>query len=257
MTNSINMEYARSLVGNLLFFAMRKPGAKENSAFKYVSADWIGLPGWFFWPQNRPGVFLLKLTNISNALPDHSVETFYRLFYYPSLEEPLFEQFSCSEQLLRASAFFSRKGVEFSTECPHCECNPTAFAELSEGKGIPTPEARQKISDELFAVGEIKFSWKNDDLSCVRVNATYRDQTRTKAAVEILAESGVVRLLEADEVDRDLPCWDLAAEFTQALVHFLPVVVHDHSVAEKIGNEVQASYSVKQTLCRTTGVIVE
>ena len=257
MMKSSNIEYARSLIGNLLFFAMRRPDAKENSAFKYVSADWVGLPGWFFWPKNRPGVFLLKINNVLNAFSDQGAEIFCRLLYYPSLEEPLFEQYSCSEQLLRASEFFSRKGVEFSTECPHCECSPTHFSELSEGKGIPTPEARQQISDEFFSVGEIKFCWDKDDLICVRVNAAYRDQTRATTAVEIVVESGVVRLLGKNEVDRDLLCWDLAADFTQALLHFLPVVVQESSVVERVGNEVLVSYRVKQNLCRTTGAIVE
>jgi len=129
MMNATSIEQARCLLGNLLFFAMRQPDARTNAAFKYVSADWIDLPGWFFWPQNRLGVFLLKLNSITGGSPNTVSETGYRLLYYPSLTEPLFEQFSCTEQFLRASEYFSCSGVAFATECPHCECSDNVFAD--------------------------------------------------------------------------------------------------------------------------------
>ena len=255
--NAASIEQARSLLGNLLFFAMRQPDARTNAAFKYVSADWIDLPGWFFWPKNRPGVFQLKLNRIDDAMTDTAIETDYRLSYFPALEEPLFEQFSCAEQLLRVSEFFSCKGVEFATECPHCECSDTAFADLSAGKGIPTPEARRQISGELFTVGEIKFRWEQEVLTRIEIRAPFRDQTVARSAVEIAAESGAVRLLEAGAVDRDLPCWELTADFLPALAEFLPVEILRRSFPDGDEKEGRAMYNVRQTLCRTTGIVVE
>jgi hypothetical protein len=257
MMNAAGIDQARSLLGNLLFFAMRRPDARTNAAFKYVSADWIDLPGWFFWPKNRPGVFLLKLNCINDALPDVAIETDYRLSYFPALAEPLFEQFSCAEQLLRASEYFSRKGVEFATECPHCECNDTVFADLSSGKGIPTPEARRQISGELFTVGAINFRWELEVLTRISMRAPFHDQTLAQTAVEITTESGPLRLLEAGAVDRDLPCWELAADFLPALVEFLPVDILRRSFAGGDEKEGKAMYSVRQNLCRTTGIVVE
>ena len=257
MMNDASIEQARGLLGNLLFFALRRPDAKANAAFKYVSADWIDLPGWFFWPKNRPGVFLMKLNYSNDALADTAIATDYRLAYFPALAEPLFEQFSCAEQLLRASEYFSCSGVAFATECPHCECSDNAFADLSAGKGIPMPEARRQISGELFTLGEISFCWEQDVLTRIGLRAPIRDQTRAQTAVEITTEAGPVRLLEAGAVDRDLPCWELAADFVQSLAEFLPVEIVHRSFSGGDENEGRAGYRVRQTLCRTTGAVVE
>ena len=257
MMNDASIEQARGLLGNLLFFALRRPEAKANAAFKYVSADWIDLPGWFFWPKNRPGVFLLKLNCITEVLPEAAFETDYRLSYFPALTEPLFEHFSCAEQLLRASEYFSCSGVAFATECPHCECNDSAFADLSAGKGIPTPEARRQISGELFTVGEISFRWEPEVLTQIVLRSPFHDQTLARSAVEITTEAGAVRLLEAGAIDRDLPCWELAADFVQSLAEFLPIEILHRSFLDGDENEGRAGYRVRQTLCRTTGAVVE
>lgn len=244
--NRIDIDDARILLNNLLFFAMHRPEARDKGAFKYVSADWIGLPGWFFWPKNRTGVFLLKLKENVSCL-----------YYYPSLDEPVFEKFSCLEQLVRTSDLFSRSGVDFSTECPHCECNETNFKDLEGGKGIPTPEARQQISSELFAVGEIMFGWENERLISIKAKAPCRDRTWAKSALDITTETGLLRLLEAGALDRDLPCWELTSEFTQHLTRFLPVDIIHSFANENDESAIQVSYDLKQILCRTTGALVE
>ena len=258
MNSNADLDNSRTLFNNLLFFAMHRPDAREKGEFRYVSADWIGLPGWFFWPKNRLGVFLLKFQEAFSSTSKQHLTTVCRLFYYPSLDEPLFENFSCSEQLLRASDSFSRLGVDFSTECPHCECVEGAFKDLENGKGIPTPEARQRIAAALFAVGEINLVWLEDDLQRVEVKAPVRDQSWAKDAVDVLTENGPVRLLEAAALDRDLPCWELTSGFADDLVRFLPVDILQQSDPQALGNESSfSSYGLRQTRCRTTGILAE
>lgn len=252
-----SIEQARNLLANLLFFAMRQPNARSKSAFKYVSADWIELPGWFFWPKSRPGVFLLKLKDIQTNDSADIIDTDYRLSYYPVLSEPLFEKFSCEEQLVRYSAYFSSQGVTFISECPHCECRENAFADLSEGKGIPTLEARQKLKGELFNVGELSLRWEAEELTRIAMTAPHCDRTHAETVVEIATDTGPVRLLEIGEIDRALPCWEIAGSFVQSLVEFLPVRVGRHSVCDEKGNNGWAIYCVSQTCCRTTGIAVE
>ena len=255
--NRIDIDDARILLNNLLFFAMHRPEARDKGAFKYVSADWIDLPGWFFWPKNRTGVFLLKLKDNVSSHRNPGGETFCSLYYYPSLDEPVFEKFSCLEQLVRTSDLFSRSGVDFSTECPHCECNEANFKDLQGGKGIPTPEARQQISSELFAVGEIMFGWENDQLISIKAEAPCHDRTWAKTAVDIPTETGMVHLLDRDALDRDLPCWELTEQFTDNLTHFLPVDIIHSFANENDESAIQVSYDLKQILCRTTGALVE
>jgi hypothetical protein len=248
---------AQNLLGNLLFFAMRQPNARSKFDFKYVSADWIDLPGWFFWPKSRPGVFLLKLKDIQTNDAAGIIDTDYRLSYYPALSEPLFEKYSCEEQLVRSSAHFSSQGVAFATECPHCECIESAFADLSEGKGIPTLEARQNMKSELFNVGKLSLHWETEKLTRIAMTAPHCDRTHAETVIEITTDSGPIRLLEIGEIDRELPCWDIAAAFVRSLVEFLPVRVGRHSGCDAKGKNGRAIYRVSQTCCRTTGIAVE
>ena len=252
-----SMEQARSLLGNLLFFAMRLPNARVMSDFKYISADWIDFPGWFFWPKSRPGVFLLKLQSIQEPMNTNYIDTDYRISYFPALAEPLFEKISCEEQLVRSSELFSNQGVAFATECPHCECSEGAFADLSDGKGIPTVEARQYMNGELFKVGEISFRWQMEKLTRIDIAAPHCDRTYAQKVIEIAMDSGPVRLLEAGEIDRELPCWDIAASFVQSLVSFLPVNIKMRFFSDEKEKTGRAIYSVRQTCCRNTGIVVE
>lgn len=255
--NDIDIDQAKNAMTGLLFLAMNQPEARNAGSFKYVSADWIGSPGWFFWPKSRPGVFLLKLSRAVVSAPANHTSHEYLLHYYPSLNETLFNHFSCVEQMIRVSDFFGKQGVQFSTECPHCDCADANFKDLTEGKGIPSPQTRHLLSNELFVVGKIRLIWQNGDLLRIESTAPVRDQTWAEKPVEIAAQGGTVRLLEAGSLDRDLPAWAITDCFTKELIRFLPLrILHSSSMSSDQPDPVSC-YIVRETRCRTTGAPAE
>jgi hypothetical protein len=206
-------------MANLMFTATHRPDAREKGAFKYVSFDWTGATGWFFWPKTQLGVYALKAD--CSESPKQPVESDWLLYYYPSPQEPLFTTFSCTEQLVRVSDAFSRESVTFSTECPHCDCESGPHVDLLDGKGIPTPEVRETLSPDLFHIGTVTLSWNGYELQSLNAQPSQHGQTWTKEPLDIATSDGVQRLLNAGEMDRNLPCEELTSTFRAMFMAFV------------------------------------
>lgn len=206
---------ARSRLEDLLFSLVERGVDKDvrvRMHFKYISFDWVGPCGWFFWPRRRQGVYLLKMQ--SSALDG---DRFF-LYYYPHPDEGVFSDFSLAEQAARVSEVFSSQGVGFYEGCPehgHCDCGEEPFRDLRQGKGIPVPVARERLSASLYWIGALTFGWRCGQLDVLTLEAPVR--SRTWAITDIPGPLGDGPALRAGDIDRNAPCWRLAWGFVAAL----------------------------------------
>ncbi|HWQ62233.1 MAG TPA: hypothetical protein VN521_07970, partial [Negativicutes bacterium] len=186
-----------------------------------ISFDWTGPCGWFFWPRNHRGVYLLKEQSSAQSEGDR----FY-LYYYPHPDEDVFADFSLAEQVARVSEVFSSQGVQFYEDCcehGHGGCRGGPFQDLRAGKGIPVPAARERLAASLYWVGALTFGWRGGRLRSLTVEAPCR--SRTWAIVDIPGPRGDGPALRAGDIDRNVPCWQLAWSFVTALAADLGTTV--------------------------------
>ncbi len=210
----VEMQASRRMESMLFSLVERgtDKAVRARMHFKYISFDWVGPCGWFFWPRRRRGVYLLKEQAAARD------DARFSLYYYPHPDEGVFGDFSLAEQAARVSGIFSSQGVQFYEGCPehgHCDCREEPFADLREGKGIPVPAARERLSASLYWVGALTFGWRGGRLHSLTVEAPLR--SRTWAIVDIPGPRGDGPALRAGDIDRNAPCWRLAWGFAAAL----------------------------------------
>jgi len=208
---------ARAEIEELVLRILRRDDAHERSLFRYIGYDWTGDRGWYFWPKGRSGVFALKEQD--SAREDGDLRTVCRFYYYPDPEEEGSSDFSLQEQLVRSSGLFARRGPEPAACCAlHARSSVEAFADLAHGTGIPTLEARQSLCPSLFCLGCLTFGWERNRLRSCSVEAPIRSRTFAHREVFLPSrDGGETRVLRAREIDRDVPCYDLALSFAHML----------------------------------------
>ena len=213
---------ARSEIEELVLHIQRRDDAHERSVFRYMGYDWSGDLGWYFWPKERAGVFSLKEQD--STWHEQTLQSVFRLYYYPDLDEETSAMFSLQEQMVRASELFTRQRPKFSACCALHEStsdHPLAepFADLANGTGIPTVQARQSMCPALFCIGELTFQWEQERLCSCRIEAPIRSQTFAIRDVFLpsVDGQGETLVLKAREIDRNVPCFELARSFVLGL----------------------------------------
>lgn len=219
MEQIVTIPRSRQLFEGKLFDIFERAGdeaARAAMNFKYISFDWVGAPGWFFWPRARRGVYQIKEQAVRQGGDKTTVR--FSLYYYPHPDEDVFIDFSLAEQAARVSEIFGSQGVLFYEGCSghgHCGCREEPFQDLREGKGIPVPDARGRLADSLYWVGALTLLWRQDDLEALTLEAPRR--SRTWAIVDIPGPRDGGLELKAGDIDRNVPCWHLAKSFAVAL----------------------------------------
>lgn len=194
----------------LILALINSDNARENLHFKYVSHEWIGSPGWYFWPKKRDGVYFLKLVNA--VLLEGGIDTLIHVYYYPHPQEDVFRHYSFVEQVTRASYVFSSSKPGQSEACPcHSDHQHHDFADLQDGLGIPVPQVRNEINPWLYCLGELTCFWKKGQLINLGIEAQTRSQTWSCRSI---CENDMGKtILDRNEIDRDLPAWELIRAF--------------------------------------------
>ena len=155
-------EETRHLMQHLIFRVIHRDNAKSLSHFKYIGFDWNGIPAWYLWPKENPGVYAAKESwSESNG---EFVRAGFTLYYYPHPEEEAFTDFSVVEQLVRVSDFFDTQGVHLFSSCcghGHRHDHPAEkpFQDLAKEKGVPTLRLEQSVSRPL-GVGTPFRTWQ-------------------------------------------------------------------------------------------------
>jgi hypothetical protein len=224
---------AKGLMEELLLSIITQENAKNRVHFKYVSPEWIGMPGWYFWPKDKKGVFYIKLDRALNK--DDGLQCMYSLYYYPHPEEEDFAHFALLEQVARVSDLFSKTGVSFNESCPcQSHCEDEEFVDLKDGIGIPTPQERDSLNPWLFRIGSFETLWKDGVFKECGVEAQVLSQTWVIESVAFPEEEGEGRIImEKHSMDRSLSTWALAEYFCMSFLSDLKVLDITSNVNEK------------------------
>lgn len=215
-----------SLVLNLI----NADNAKERLHFKYVSPEWLGAPGWYFWPKNKRGVFFLRLESAVGR--DVVFDGYFALYYYPHPREEVFASYSLIEQLARVSDLFSRKQPEHIGACCCRQGYTTSdFSDLSDGLGIPIPERRAELKPWLYLLGAVTCRWEADKFRRYKAEAPFRSCTWTVDKVTATDEQGNdFIVLDRYDLDRNIPTWDLCRFFTLNFLGDLSLLGINHTL---------------------------
>ncbi|PKM86940.1 MAG: hypothetical protein CVU87_10655 [Firmicutes bacterium HGW-Firmicutes-12] len=224
---------AKGLMEELLLSIITQENAKNRLHFKYVSPEWIGMPGWYFWPKDKKGVFYIKLDRVLNR--EGGLECIYILYYYPHPEEEDFAQFTLLEQVARVSDLFSKTGVAFKEACPcHSHSEHGEFEDLKDGKGVPTPQERESLSPWLFRIGSFETFWKDGVLKECGVEAQVLSRTWAVRDIEFSGDDGEGHtIMEKHSVDRSLSAWALVECFCMNFVSDLEMLDMTFNIKEK------------------------
>lgn len=214
----------RGLFEELILTMLNNDNARENLHVKYVSPEWVGNPGWYFWPKERKGVYFLKLTKVTPL--GGGLESLLQLFYYPHPQEDIFRQFSFVEQLTRVSHVFQSTKPQQGEACPcHSQHEPHDFADLIDGIGVPVPQVRSELNPWLYRLGEVICYWEKGKMVYLGFEAQVRSQTWSYGNIKSVPERGKSKvLLEGYEMDRDLPAWELTKNFCLELLNDLKTI---------------------------------
>jgi hypothetical protein len=185
----------------LLFFDKR---ACQRIGFINISRFFGERPGWYLWTKDQKGAYLLELadavyfdkevgTDYPNHIPEMKAE--FVLRYYPSPEEPLFEDFAFIEREVRLGPCFDHTGTPFF-------------------------EKQDEIHESLFAVGTLGLDFdKGLNFAIFKISSQDR-------WIEIVKEGPMVetdrrRLIEVipeGTLARNVPGWELSWRFFDKLL---------------------------------------
>ena len=212
------IDQVKGLFESLILQMISTEGARDSLHFKYISPEWAGNPGWYFWPKSRPGVYFLRLESAS--CHGNQLASRWQLYYYPHPKESVFDCYSLDEQLARLSDLFPSAKPE-SACC--CECSEEHgrhdFSDLPDGAGIPSHEIRERLNSWLFCVGDMGFAWESEKLERYTFEAP--EVSLTWAYMDIFAtdqQNHKLPLLSRYETDRKIPAWNLCNEFATSLL---------------------------------------
>jgi hypothetical protein len=224
LTNSVDIETepierAKGLLERAILQMISADEARNRLHFKYVSPEWVGNPGWYFWPKSRPGVYFLRLD--SADIRKNQLLSLWQLYYYPHPDETVFEDYSLDEQLVRLSNLFPSSEPEPACCCEcHQEQSQPSFADLPSGMGIPHYDIRPSLNSWLFCIGEMSFAWNIEKLEICTVEAPEFSQTWAYMDVFAATDSECrLPLLTKFENDRNIPTWKLCSEFSENLMN--------------------------------------
>jgi hypothetical protein len=137
-------------IQHLLMRALDRPAFRRRSGFARMHQSFLAAPGCFLWSERRRGVHALEVTDArrGNDLLGLGPYLWFRLGirYYPHPEEPIFEEYSMAERLLRLGPVFGEHGVP----------SPASSRQLRPGffvVGFIECAAQDGGVDVAFAVG--------------------------------------------------------------------------------------------------------
>ena len=185
----------------LLFFDKQ---ACHRIGFTKISRLVSQKPGWYLWTKEQKGAYLLELadvvyldkevgTDYLNNIPEVKAE--FVLRYYPSPEEPLFEDFAFIEREVRLGPYFDHTGT-------------------------PLFEKQNGIHESLFAVGNLYLDFdKGLNFAILKISSQDR-------WIEIVKNGPLVKTDQRQTIEvipegmmaRNIPGWELSWYFYDKLL---------------------------------------
>lgn len=206
---------------------------------------------WYYWLSAVPGVYELKLRQVDLLTADMEKSRL-AICYYPAVEENVFENFACREQILRLGGLFDDSDVllpENPDGCPCCGGTYDAEHEhrhchaekVKRAKGIPKLTLRKHLAPDLFVVGSMECIIKKDALQSFEI--TTQDFYKEYADEGIQATDAAgkpVELVEPQGLDRNVPGYALTEIFlnffTSRFLKALSIASHRKERVEMAGD---------------------
>lgn len=187
---------------------------------------------WYFWLTATKGVYELKLNQVF-VIENKEISSFY-IRYYPDLDEECFNNYSCSEQLLRLSDIFAQTKVQIAEtidSCPccgttQCEHEHTLGKQIERNKGIPKLLQRKTLSPKLFTIGKLEFEIVNTMLTSMTLTTAKKFLEYANEEIQITTKDGLLqKLIDKNDLDREVAGLDLCLPFQQFLLDNLLTVL--------------------------------
>ncbi len=192
-------------MGEEIFYRIFHHIFHDEGARKYFEFSQInffnntqGLPGWNLWFQKKTRVFQLILLDAQEVINTSSsfhfnsfekthVEGRFLIRYFPGIEEPTLDNFSCAETIARYSPIF-------------------------DDTGTPTLEGQEEMDETYFVVGYLDFRTHTGrdfvELECIAPNQWKNIQTDGLYLRN--NENKQFQAVKPGGVDRCVHGWDLA-----------------------------------------------
>lgn len=216
----------------------------KGQELDYISRSESSSIGWYFWLKHSPGVYEIELKeDEKTGVPETNKADFF-VRYYPSLEEPVLESYSVSEQIIRFDkTVFDDSLITVKEEeheiCPCCAagsiehfghenlhggpCTCGHDRENREAppraKGIPRMLTKFKMAKNLFMIGILTIQIKEKNNGFRALLKTKKNLiTRAKEGIVLYQNEKPVELVEKGGIDRNIPGYDLGKRFMNFFV---------------------------------------
>jgi hypothetical protein len=202
--HSDDIDLVRRVMEDMFILLFFDKGACQRIGFISISRSIGERLGWYLWTEDQKGAYLIELadvvyfdkemgTDYPNHIPEMKAE--FVLRYYPSPEEPLFEDFAFTEREVRLGPYFDHTGT-------------------------PLFEKQNDIHESLFAVGNLVLDFdKGLNFAILKISSQDR-------WIEIVKEGPIVEADYRQTIDvvpegtiaRNVPGWELSWRFFDKLL---------------------------------------
>ena len=198
---SDDIDLVRRVMEDMFILLFFDKGACQRIGFINISRFIGEKPGWYLWTKDQKGAYLLELVDAgyfnkevsTNNIPGVRAE--FVLRYYPSPEEPLFEDFAFIEREVRLGPYFDHTGTPFL-------------------------EKQDEIHESLFAVGNLYLDFDKE------LNFTILKISSQDRWIEIAKEGPIIEtdrrqtieVIPEGTMTRNVPGWELSWRFYDKLL---------------------------------------
>lgn len=191
----------------LFHFLFHDEGARQHFELSQINFfnSREGFPGWNLWFQENTRAYQLALVEActlqdeepftDTASPDTMVvKGRFAIKYFPAVDDPLLDNYSCTETLLRIGPLFDQTGT-------------------------PTLVGQGRIDDSCFVVGYLDFR-TDTSRSFIELDGMAPNRWRDVRVDGLYIETeknGKIEAVAPGEIDRDVPGWNLSFFFFDKL----------------------------------------
>ena len=175
-------------------------GARRHFEFSQINFfnSTEGLPGWNLWFRQNTRAYQLALVQAREITDDdgpvhtgfpheQAVEGRFAIRYFPGVDDPALDNYSCAETLLRIGPLF-------------------------DDTGTPSLAGQDRMDESFFVVGHLDFRTTTErnflELECIAPNR-WKD-VRVDGLYLKTPEDGEYEAVEPGGIDRNVPGWELA-----------------------------------------------